>query len=271
MNVDLNGLVAIVTGSSSGIGYGIAHALAQNGANVVITSRDKGKSTRIADEIALATGSEAIGLPFDLSNKDDAPAILDSTIDKFGKLDLLVNNAFDLNSLVQILKTDEKGLDGAITSNITNVMNLTRLAYPHLAKSDLASIINIASVVVNKHLLGLSVYAVIKGALQQLTKALAAEWARDGIRVNAINPGFIRTEAYANKGVPPEIIEERYDYYKGYQPLGRVGEPEEIGSLAVYLASKQSALITGALIDADGGYSIQGLPLYEQAVSRDDN
>ncbi|MFC1749134.1 SDR family NAD(P)-dependent oxidoreductase [Pseudomonadota bacterium] len=265
MNVDLNGMVAVVTGSSAGIGYGIAEALARNGAKVVVTSRSSEKAEEIAKKINSISGADIMGVPFDLSNKGDAQAILEKTIGRFGHLDLLVNNAFDLNSLVQILKSDEDGLDAAITSNVTNVMNLTRLAHPHLIKRrGNASIINIASVIVNKHLLGLSVYAVIKGAIQQLTKALAAEWAADGIRVNAINPGFIRTEAYSSKGISAKVIEERYDYYKGYHPLGRVGEPQEIGALAVFLASKQSALITGGLIDVDGGYSIQGLPLYEQ-------
>ncbi len=210
-------------------------------------------------------GAQALGLQFNIEKAVDLKSLIKDTIDAFGRLDILVNNALSQSCVLPLDTLSDEQIEFAFTSNITNTFLLTHLAYPYLRKSR-GNIINIGSVIVNRHLLGLPVYSIIKGAILQMTKALAAEWAADGIRVNAINPGFIRTSAFSNLGMPEDLedlIEKSYDFYKNYHPLGRIGKPEEIGKIAAYLVSDNSDLITGAVVDIDGGYSIQGSPLYK--------
>ena len=253
--------IAIVTGSTNGIGKSIAQELAVHGNTVVITSSSIERSRNVADEIN-TRGAQALGLQFNIEKAVDLKSLIKDTIDAFGRLDILVNNALSQSCVLPLDTLSDEQIEFAFTSNITNTFLLTHLAYPYLRKSR-GNIINIGSVIVNRHLLGLPVYSIIKGAILQMTKALAAEWAADGIRVNAINPGFIRTSAFSNLGMPEDLIEKSYDFYKNYHPLGRIGKPKEIGKIAAYLVSDNADLITGAVVDIDGGYSIQGSPLYK--------
>lgn len=251
---------ALVTGGSKGIGRGIADVLATQGYAVVITSRDEQYARRVAGEIE-AQGGRALGLPFSLENEADLETLIQGTIKAFGRLDVLVNNALAPHATTPPALLTRQQIHSAFTANINHTFLLSTLAYPHLQQSR-GNIINIASVVVHRHLLGVPIYAVVKGALVQMTKALAAEWANDGIRVNAINPGFIRTEAFTKLGKSQDFIDKSYDFYKNYHALGKVGDPADVAGIAAYLASDAAHLITGAVIDVDGGYSIRGLPLY---------
>jgi 3-oxoacyl-[acyl-carrier protein] reductase len=268
MSLDSNTRVAIVTGSTKGIGRSIAGELAARGIAVVITGRELANAQRVAGNI-VANGGLALGLRFDLGNQEDVDTLIRNVIGAYGRLDILVNNALCRFSHSPFEVLDKEQMLFAFSSNIGNTALLTQSAYPYLKESR-GNIINIGSVVTNKHLLGLPLYGIIKGAIVQMTKVLAAEWGRDGIRVNAINPGFIRTEAFADHGISDDLIEKSYDYYKGYQPLGIVGEPADIGKVAAYLASDEAGFITGAVIDIDGGFSIRGLPLYQDRANLDE-
>lgn len=252
--------VAIVTGSTKGIGRSIALEFAAQGISVVVTSRSIDRARQIAEEINANRG-EAVGLEFNLEIDQDLNRLIEDTIMTLGQLDILVNNALSAYCALPLQALSDQRIRDTLTTNITNVLMLSRVAYPYLKKNR-GTIINIGSVVINRHLLGLPLYGIVKGALAQMTRVLAAEWAADGIRVNSINPGFIRTEAFSELGIPDEVVDESYDYYKSYQPIGRIGQPEEIGKLAAYLASDDASFITGSIIDIDGGYSIKGLPLY---------
>lgn len=255
--------VALITGGSKGIGRGIADALAAQSVAVVVTSRDAQYARQVAGEIE-AQGGRALGLPFTLENEEDLEPLIQRTVEAFGRLDVLVNNALTLHAAMPLEALSRQQIHTAFTANINHTFLLASLAYPHLQHSR-GNIVNIASVVVHRHLLGLPIYGIVKGALVQMTKVLAAEWAGDGIRVNAINPGVTRTELLANLDQPQEFIEKSYDYYKNYHALGKVCQPADVAGVAAYLASDAANLITGAVIDVDGGYSIRGLPLYDGA------
>lgn len=252
--------VAIVSGATKGIGAGIAQQLAAAGIAVVITGRRE-EDARQAAAALRAQGGEALGVAFNLERREDLASLVETAVAEFGRLDLLVNNALSTSCLAPPDAATDAAVEFAVTSNITHTYLLTRLAYPHL-KAVGGQVINIASAVVSRHLLGLPLYAIVKGAVVQMTKVLAAEWAGDGIRVNAINPGFIRTSAFSDLGMPDELVARSYDYYRAYQPLGGIGQPDDVGRLVACLAGAAGRLMTGAVIDVDGGFTVQGRPLY---------
>jgi len=252
---------AIVTGSTKGIGNGIANELAAKGFNVVITSRKEEQASKAAEEInAKGIAGKAIGTYFDLEKPESAQVLLNQSLNEFGRLDVLVNNALSNSCVLPLHKLSDEQISFALTSNITNILLLCRLMHDELVKTK-GNIINISSAVVNRHIVGMPLYTIAKGALEQMTKVLASKWAEDHVRVNAINPGFVKTSASADFGVPEDIIEKGREFRKRYHPLGRLGEPEDIGKLAAFLASDDAMFMTGSIIDCDAGYSIQGIPL----------
>lgn len=261
MSSILKSKIAVITGGTKGIGNGIARQLAENGATVVITSRKLEKAEQAAEEFK-TLGYQACGLQFDLGAGGDIESLIQNVIRIFDRLDILVNNAITRDGALPLDMLSNEQIESALTANIAHTFLLCRQAYPYLKKTS-GNIINISSAVVNRHLLGLPLYGIIKGAIVQMTKVLAAEWAADGIRVNAINPGFIRTNAFSELGMPPDVIDKSYEFYSHYHPLGKIGKPSEIGKLAAYLVSDDAKLMTGSVIEADGGCSVQGLPLYE--------
>ena len=254
--------VAIITGSTKGIGRSIAEELAKNDVITVITSRNKLDAEQAAEEIN-ALGGQAVGFEFNIATSTDLPQLIHDTIDTYGRLDTLVNNALSQKCCAPVDSLSDQQIAATFNSNITHTFLLSKMAYPHLKKTR-GNIINISSIVVSRHLLGLPLYAIIKGAISQMTKVLAAEWAIDGIRVNALAPGFIRTNAFSDIGMPEEVIDKSYEYYKNYIPLKQIGKPSDVGKLAAFLASDAARLLTGDIIDIDGGLAIQGLQLYQQ-------
>ena len=181
--MNLDNKVVVVTGSSGGIGKEIA----KSGGYVVITSRSLDTAKEIADEIIQA-GGKAIGASFDLQDPDSREAPIDLTLSELGRIDALVNNAINISTLppLQLQDIGYDQLDQGIKFNLTNIITLTTYAYPAL-KETKGCALNIGSVVTNRYMRSIPLYAVIKGGLSQMTKALAAEWAEDGIRVNQIN------------------------------------------------------------------------------------
>ncbi|HLF96003.1 MAG TPA: SDR family oxidoreductase [Methylococcaceae bacterium] len=255
--------VAIVTGSTAGIGRGIAERLAAQGVAVVVTGRQESRAGQVAAEIE-SRGGTAAGFAFDLEDNDSLETLIDRTVATFGRLDILVNNARSVASALPLESLTKAQMRAAFSANIDNVFLLTLAAHPHL-KATKGTVINIGSVVVHRHLLGLPIYTIIKGALLQMTKALAAEWAGDGIRVNAVNPGFTRTDFFSELGVSREEADRILEFYRRYVPLGEIGKPGDIGGLVAWLASDAARFLTGAVIDADAGYSVRGLPMYGAA------
>lgn len=253
----LTNKTAIVTGSSAGIGKGIAVLFARLGAHVVVTSRSQAQAAQVAEEIQ-DNGGKATPCAFKLENQGDISPLLSAAAKRTGRIDILVNNALsrspNASSLLQDMAYSNM-LDG-VTANLTNVLALTAAAHPYL-KEARGMVLNIGSAVVNRHTTGIPLYTILKGALSQTTKVLAAEWAGDGIRVNQINPGFVRTDSMAARQ-SSDTANLIIEHFAKLHPLGRVGEVEDIAALAAFLVSAEASWITGAVIDIDGGFSVQG-------------
>ncbi|MGH1485147.1 MAG: SDR family NAD(P)-dependent oxidoreductase [Cellvibrionaceae bacterium] len=251
---------AIVTGSSKGIGRAIAKQLLLQGYQVVVTSRKKEDAENVAAVLSEETKATALGLAFDLEDPAGPKQLIEETINALGRLDVLVNNALSISINVDPLTCDEHLIDAGITANITNVVKLCRHAYPHLKESK-GNIINISSSVTKRYVLGLPLYAMSKAAILKLTEAFAAEWAKDCVRVNAVNPGFTDSDAAAGLGLTEAQISKLHGHFDEFQLLG-TAVPENIAPLITYLASKDASMVTGAIIDIDGGHHVQGHPLF---------
>lgn len=260
MKAGTSNRVAIVTGSTKGIGRAIAFALASQGTAIVVTGREQAHAEEIAAEIANA-GGQAIGLGFNMEILTQLDALIEKTIAHFGRLDILVNNAISHTCLLPPEDFDDEAISRAISANLTHNYLLCCKAFPHL-KLHKGNIVNIGSIVTRRHLLGLPLYNLVKGGILNMTKILASEWADAGVRVNAINPGFVRTQAFNEMGMPPEVVEASYRLYGEYQPLCGVGSPADIAHAVNYLSSIEARFITGSTIDIDGGYSVKGMELY---------
>jgi 3-oxoacyl-[acyl-carrier protein] reductase len=248
---------AIITGSSAGIGKGIALLFARLGAHVVVTSRTQSQALQVAEEI-MDAGGVATPCAFDIDDPGTIPALLAAAQGRTGRIDILVNNALSRATTppLPLQALEYQQLRDGVTANLTNVLALTAAAYPAL-KAARGVVLNIGSAVVNRHTLGIPLYTIFKGALSQTTRVLAAEWAMDGIRVNQINPGFVSTDSMAVRQTAAMVTRMTRQFAE-LHPLGRVGEVEDIASLAAFLVSTEAGWITGAVIDSDGGYSVQG-------------
>lgn len=260
MSAKIDKRVAIVTGSSKGIGRAIAESLASRGDAVVITSRTQSHAEEVASDF-VNRGHTAIGLGYDLENKNDIDILIQSALDRYGRIDTLVNNAISHNCLVPINGGEDSSILDAINVNLGHTYLLCCRCYSHLADNR-GSIVNIGSIVSRRHLIGLPLYGWIKGSLISMTKVLASEWSSLGVRVNAVNPGFVRTSAFADMGMPPDLIDRSYELYAQMQPLAGVGVPEDISHAVDYLTSAEARFTTGAVLDVDGGYSVKGAELY---------
>ena len=256
MTGTLNEKTAIITGSSAGIGKAVAGALAQLGAHVIVTSRSGERAQAVAEEIIMK-GGQATACIFDIDDAATISPLIEKAVQLSGKVDILVNNALSRATIAPPLFTmNYAALQAGVTANLTNVLALTLAAYPYLKEAQ-GAVLNIGSAVINRHTTGVPLYTILKGALNQTTKVLASEWAGDGIRVNQINPGFVRTDSMATRQSAANM-KMMTEMFTKLHPLGRVGEVEDVASLAAFLVSKQAEWITGASIDIDGGFSVQG-------------
>ena len=243
--------VAIVTGSTKGIGFSIAEHMAQMGAKVVISSRKGDVCEEKAAEIN-ASGREAIAIPCNISRKEECEALVAKTIEKWGRLDSFVANAA-VNPVYGPLETlPDEAFDKVMVSNVQSAIWFANLAMPHIAEQGGGSFTIISSIGGLKGSNTLGMYGISKSADFGVARALAVEWGPKNIRVNAIAPGLVVTDFARALWENAELRADR----EKRTPLRRIGEPREIGGIAAFLASSAASFITGQVIVADGGTTI---------------
>lgn len=250
MDVELKGKIALVTGASSGIGRATALKFAGAGARVALIGRDEEALRVVAGEIAEA-GGEGFAIAADVTSEADAERAVVATVERFGGLDVLVNAAGGLASGT-VENTALPAWDAMLNVNLRAVFHLMQLAIPHLEKDE-GNIVNVSSVTGLRAFPGVLAYCVSKAGVDQLTRCAALELAGKKIRVNAVNPGVVRTQVHRRSGMTEEAYAAFLEHSRGTHPLGRVGEAEEIADLILFLASPRAAWITGATYSIDGG------------------
>ena len=247
----LDSKIAIVTGGGRGIGRGISQRFAQEGAKVIIAQRDRRSGETTCEEIH-AVGGSAIFIQTDISSREAVEALVDETVERFGALDILVNNAAITGENGPFLEVSQEAWERVVTVNLTGVFMCSQAAARVMARSNGGSIINISSTNGLVPQPRCCAYGAAKGGLEILTRSMAIDLAQYNIRVNTIAPGPIQTRLPDN--TPPGQTDMTL--------LGRNGLPHEVAGAAVFLASAESSFITGERIGVDGGTLINGYRIY---------
>ncbi len=250
---DLTGKVAVVTGSTKGIGRAIAEAMASFGARVVISSRKAGPCDEVAEAI-VKDGGEAIAVPCNISHTDQLQNLVDKTIDHWGRIDVLVCNAAVNPYYGPLAKIPEEAYDKTMDTNVKCNLWLCNMVMPQMAERKDGAVIIVSSIGGLRGTQGLGIYALSKAADFQLARNLAVEWGRSNLRVNCIAPGLVRTDFARALWENPDIYAQAVSTY----PLGRIGEPDEIAGAAVFLASRAGQFVTGHVLVVDGGSTVSG-------------
>ena len=249
MNSRLQSKIAIITGAGSGIGRACALALAREGAKLALVGRRKSLLEEVAHEI----GDSAFVLAADVSKKNEIARVVERTVAHFGSLNVLLNNAGVLH-IGTVEQITEEQWDQTFNINVRGLWLLSRAVLPPMRKAGGGCIINMASVLGINGARNRAAYAPSKGAVVLLTKCMAIDHGHENIRVNAICPSFVETDltaAVISKAPDPSLVRsERISVH----PIGRLGQPEDIAGLAVYLASDESSWVTGSVFPVDGGY-----------------
>ena len=245
---DLTGKVALITGASKGIGEAIARIFAEYGAKVIISSRKQADLDELANDIK-ASGGECTGIAAHAGEIAQLKLLVEKTVEVYGGIDILVNNAATNPVYGPSLDCSESAFDKIMQVNVKAPFELAKMVHPIMKSRGGGSVINISSIAGHTPDPGLGIYSVSKASLNMLTKVLAKEWGEDGIRVNAICPGLIKTKfsqaLWDN--------EKTLAHFTKRLPIARMGTVEEISPMALYLASSASAYTTGGLFSIDGG------------------
>ena len=245
---DLRGRVAIVTGGTRGIGRAIAEGLVLAGASVVVASR-KAEACAETEQALKALGGDAFAVPLHMADLDALEELVVRAVDRYGQLDILVNNA--ANGLTQpIADITLDAWEKSYAVNLRGPVFLAKAAYPHLVASPHAAVLNVISVGGITYSPSMAMYSGAKAALLAFTRNMAAEWAADGIRVNALAPGTVDTDM-TRSGSPGAL-----DRMANISYLKRVAHPDEMVGPALLLVSDGSSYVTGQMIVADGGYAV---------------
>lgn len=247
----LEGKVAVVTGGNAGIGEAIAKRFADEGASIVITGRREQELDRVASVIRL-TKAKVLGVAGSVTDESHVQDVVRRTLDSFGRIDVLVNNAGVGDFGKRLHETDDATWAKVLDINLTGVFRLTRAVLPHMQRQGRGAIVNISSIASLVGLSGLAAYTASKGALDALTRALAIEYAKEGIRCNVVNPGLIHTPMAASLMADPERLQPILAQYA----IRRVGTPEEVANMVLFLASDEAAWVTGGTFPIDGGMTV---------------
>lgn len=249
MSERLKDKIAIVTGAGSGIGRACAQAMAREGARLVLVGRRRDRLEALAREI----GESPLIVAADVSKREGVDHVVKETVARFGGIDVLLNNAGVLH-IGSAEEISEAQWDETFNINVRGPWLLSRAVLPAMRKAGRGSIINMASVLGVNGVRNRASYAPSKGAVVLLTKCMAVDHGHENIRVNAICPSFVETDLTADvirKAANPEAVRRERT---AVHPIGRLGQPEDIAGMAVYLASDESSWVTGAILPVDGGY-----------------
>jgi NAD(P)-dependent dehydrogenase (short-subunit alcohol dehydrogenase family) len=242
--------VAIVTGAGSGIGEAIARQLAEQGAMVVAADLNEKGASQVAAAIE-RDGRTAVGIRQDVGDPVSVKKSVEFALEKFGRLDVAVNNAGITGDLAPLADYSLEGWDKVIAVNLSGVFYGMKYQIPAMLRSGGGSIVNIASILGSVAARDSAGYNAAKHGVVGLTKTAALESSKDGVRVNAIGPGYIDTPLLQ------ALEKEVYDGLVGLHPIGRLGKPEEVAQLALFLASDRASFVTGSYHLVDGGYTAQ--------------
>lgn len=245
--------VVLITGSSAGIGEATALYFAKEGASLVLNGRNIEKLNNLSNTCkSLSKIEEPLVFACDVTEPNFAKDIIEATIKRFGKLDILINNAGILHKYESLQNMDFDAYAQIMNTNLTSVLKLMKEAIPHLEKTK-GNVVNVSSFAGHRAIPTVLAYSISKAGLDQLTKCSSLELASKGIRVNSVNPGVIITDIQKKAGLTDESYAKYLEHNKSVHPLGRVGHVNEVATVIAFLASDDASFMTGALLPIDGG------------------
>jgi NAD(P)-dependent dehydrogenase (short-subunit alcohol dehydrogenase family) len=247
----LEGKVVIVTGGNAGIGEAVAKRFAEEGAAVVITGRRQAELDRVINDIRKNKG-KVLSVAGSVTDEIHVQEVTQRAVDSFGRIDILVNNAGIGDFGKRIHETDDVTWSTLLDVNLTGVFRMTRAVVPHMLKQGRGAIVNISSVASLVGIPAAPVYAASKGAIDAFTRALAIDYAKDGIRCNVVNPGLIDTPMAAPLIANPDMLQPIMSHYA----IRRPGTPAEVANMVLYLASDEAEWVTGGTFTIDGGMTV---------------